>query len=59
MKKPLLQRPLLPVQESFIPDRDNNYGLHDSYAMQMVLILRPEVRAIYPKLLQLIRETLK
>ena len=39
------------MQESFIPDCDNYYGLHNSYVMQMVLVLRPEVRAIYPKLL--------
>ena len=33
-----------------IPDCDNNYVLYDSDVMQMVLILRPEVRAIYLKL---------
>ena len=49
LKAPL-ERPLLPVQESFIHDCDNYYGLHDSGVMQMVLILRPEVRAIYLKL---------
>ena len=38
------------VAGTSIPDCDNYYGLHNSDVMQMVLILRPEVRAIYLKL---------